>query len=69
MAPETPTAAPALAPFTSISAKAYEHPADRAATAVLHRLPFFDPLVKKLLRAHHRAPDDAAAAGQQRPSR
>jgi Zn-dependent protease with chaperone function len=49
MAPETPTTAPALAPFTSISAKAYEHPADRAATAVLHRLPFFDPLVKKLL--------------------
>ncbi|MGD1035214.1 MAG: M48 family metallopeptidase [Candidatus Dormibacteria bacterium] len=49
MAPETPPTAPALAPFTSISAKAYEHPADRAATAVLHRLPFFDPLVKKLL--------------------
>ncbi|HYA00955.1 MAG TPA: M48 family metallopeptidase [Candidatus Binatia bacterium] len=36
-------------PFTAISAKAYEHPADRAATAALHRLPFFDPLVKKLL--------------------
>ena len=47
--PETPPAAPALPPFAGISAKAYEHPADRAATAVLHRLPFFDPLVKKLL--------------------
>jgi Zn-dependent protease with chaperone function len=47
--PKTPTTAPALPPFIAISPKAYEHPADRAATAVLHHLPFFDPLVKKLL--------------------
>lgn len=39
----------APAPFTAISAKAFEHPADRAATAALHRIPFFDTLVKKLL--------------------
>ena len=49
MTPETPTAAPALPPYAGISPKAYEHPADRAATAFLHRLPFFDPVVKKLL--------------------
>jgi Zn-dependent protease with chaperone function len=39
----------AHAPFAAISPKAFEHPADRAATAVLHRIPFFDILVKKLL--------------------
>ena len=49
MTPKTPPPHHAPPPFTAISAKAYEHPADRAATAVLHRLPFFDPLVKKLL--------------------
>src|ERR1039457_3262297 len=47
--PKTPAGTPALPPYTGISAKAYEHPADRAATAFLHRLPFFDPVVKKLL--------------------
>jgi Zn-dependent protease with chaperone function len=47
--PGMPTTAPALPPYTGISPKAYEHPADRAATAFLHRLPFFDPVVKKLL--------------------
>ncbi len=49
MTPKTPPSTPALPPFTGISAKAYEHPADRAATAMLHRLPFFDPLVKRML--------------------
>ncbi|MBV8529601.1 MAG: M48 family metallopeptidase [Candidatus Dormibacteraeota bacterium] len=37
------------APFEAISPKAFEHPADRAATAALHKIPFFDVLVKKLL--------------------
>ena len=43
------TKAPAHRPFKGISGKAYEHPADRAATAALQRIPFFDALVKRLL--------------------
>lgn len=49
MSKKKPSTDVALAPFTAISAKAFEHPADRAATAALHRIPFFDVLVKKLL--------------------
>jgi Zn-dependent protease with chaperone function len=40
---------PAHPRFKGLSPKAYEHPADRAATAALQRIPFFDALVKKLL--------------------
>ncbi|MBV8194673.1 MAG: M48 family metallopeptidase [Candidatus Dormibacteraeota bacterium] len=43
------TRSPAHRPYTAISPKAFEHPADRAATAVLHKIPFFDALVKRLL--------------------
>lgn len=43
------SAAPPLASYPGLSPKAYEHPADRAATALLHRLPLFDELVKRLL--------------------
>jgi Zn-dependent protease with chaperone function len=32
-----------------ISPKAYEHPADRAATAALASIPYLDPLVRKLI--------------------
>jgi Zn-dependent protease with chaperone function len=42
-------AAPPLAAYPGLSPKAYEHPADRAATALLHRIPLFDVLVKRLL--------------------
>ncbi|MBV9101858.1 MAG: M48 family metallopeptidase [Candidatus Dormibacteraeota bacterium] len=49
MSGDEPGGALAHAPFIAISAKAFEHPADRAATAALHRIPFFDTLVKKLL--------------------
>jgi Zn-dependent protease with chaperone function len=38
-----------LEPFTNISAKAYEHPADRAATAALKAIPMLDTLVRKLI--------------------
>ncbi len=36
-------------PYTGISSKAYEHPADRAATAALKAVPMLDPAVRKLV--------------------
>jgi Zn-dependent protease with chaperone function len=36
-------------PYTNISPKAYEHPADRAATAALKAVPMLDTLVRKLI--------------------
>jgi Zn-dependent protease with chaperone function len=36
-------------PFTNISSKAYEHPADRAATAALKAIPMLDTIVRKLI--------------------
>jgi Zn-dependent protease with chaperone function len=44
-----PARPPAHPRYKGISSKAYEHPADRAATSALQRIPFFDALVKKLL--------------------
>ncbi len=38
-----------VAPFPDISSKAYEHPADRAATAALKTLPGLDSVVRKLV--------------------
>jgi Zn-dependent protease with chaperone function len=38
-----------IEPFTNISSKAYEHPADRAATAALKAVPMLDTLVRKLI--------------------
>jgi hypothetical protein len=38
----------AVRSFPGISAKSYEHPADRAATAALHAIPFMDRLFKRL---------------------
>ena len=35
--------------FTNISSKAYEHPADRAATAALKSIPMLDTVVRKLI--------------------
>ena len=35
--------------LTDISPKAYEHPADRAATAALHAVPMLDTVVKRLI--------------------
>ena len=32
-----------------ISARAYQHPADRAATAALQRVPYLDPVVRRLI--------------------
>jgi hypothetical protein len=34
--------------FEQISAKAYEHPADRAATSALHSVPLLDKVIKRL---------------------
>lgn len=45
----TSSTAPTPYRLTGISPKAYEHPADRAATAALKQIPFIDVLVKKLL--------------------
>ena len=36
-------------PYINISAKAYEHPADRAATAALKAVPMLDTVVRKLI--------------------
>jgi Zn-dependent protease with chaperone function len=46
--------------LTDISPKAYEHPADRAATAALHSIPMLDVVVRRLIehgyeRAHRQA--------------
>ena len=39
----------AIEPYPEISSKAYEHPADRAATAALHSIPVLDTVVRKLV--------------------
>ncbi len=38
-----------LEPYTNISPKAYEHPADRAATAALKAVPMLDVVVRRLI--------------------
>ncbi|HWF35281.1 MAG TPA: M48 family metallopeptidase [Solirubrobacteraceae bacterium] len=38
-----------IKPYTNISSKAYEHPADRAATAALKSIPMLDKVVRKLI--------------------
>src|ERR1700735_4668218 len=38
-----------LEPYPEISSKAYEHPADRAATAALQAVPMLDTVVRKLV--------------------
>jgi Zn-dependent protease with chaperone function len=38
-----------IEPYTQISPKAYEHPADRAATAALKAVPMLDRVVRKLI--------------------
>jgi Zn-dependent protease with chaperone function len=38
-----------LEPYPNISSKAYEHPADRAATAALSAVPMLDTVVRKLI--------------------
>ncbi|HZU40596.1 MAG TPA: M48 family metallopeptidase [Solirubrobacteraceae bacterium] len=38
-----------IEPFPNISSKAYEHPADRAATAALRAIPMMDTVVRKLI--------------------
>ena len=38
-----------IRPYTNISSKAYEHPADRAATAALKSIPMLDKVVRKLI--------------------
>src|SRR6516162_5148380 len=43
------TLPPALEPYPNISSKAYEHPADRAATAALKSIPVLDSVVRKLI--------------------
>jgi Zn-dependent protease with chaperone function len=38
-----------IKPYTNISPKAYEHPADRAATAALKSIPMLDVVIRKLI--------------------
>jgi Zn-dependent protease with chaperone function len=38
-----------IKPYTNISSKAYEHPADRAATAALKSIPMMETVVRKLV--------------------
>ena len=39
--------------YEQISAKAYEHPADKAATSALHSVPLLDTVVKRLTDLGH----------------
>ncbi len=39
--------------YAQISAKAYEHPADRAATSALHAVPLLDKVIKRLTDVGH----------------
>ena len=39
--------------YTNISPKAYEHPADRAATSALHSVPMLDTVIKRLTDLGH----------------
>jgi Zn-dependent protease with chaperone function len=39
--------------YTQISARAYEHPADRAATTALHAVPLLDTVIKRLTDLGH----------------
>jgi Zn-dependent protease with chaperone function len=39
--------------YEQISPKAYEHPADRAATSALHSVPLLDPVIKRLTDLGH----------------
>ncbi len=39
--------------YEQISAKAYEHPADRAATSALHSVPLLDKVIKRLTDLGH----------------
>ncbi|MDQ6818532.1 MAG: peptidase M48, partial [Actinomycetota bacterium] len=43
----TETLPDSVQPYPNISAKAYEHPADRAATAALKAVPMLDTVVRK----------------------
>ena len=45
----TDTLPEAIEPYPEISSKAYEHPADRAATAALKSIPMMDTVVRKLV--------------------
>ena len=39
--------------YTGISSKAYEHPADRAATSAIHSIPLLDTVIKRLTDLAH----------------
>ncbi|MGH2871047.1 MAG: M48 family metallopeptidase [Solirubrobacteraceae bacterium] len=43
----------AIEPYPEISSKAYEHPADRAATAALKAIPMLDTVVRKLIELRY----------------
>ena len=46
-----------------ISPRAYQHPADRAATAALHKVPYLDEVVRKLVALGYERALRAAALG------
>lgn len=39
--------------YEQISAKAFEHPADRAATSALHAIPLLDKVIKRFIELNH----------------
>src|ERR1700760_3664658 len=45
----TDTLPEAIEPYPDISSKAYEHPADRAATAALKSVPMLDTVARRLV--------------------
>src|SRR3954454_3904082 len=46
-----------------ISPRAYQHPADRAATAALHKVPYLDEVVRKLIALGYERALRAASLG------
>src|SRR5712691_507433 len=49
--------------LTGISPRAYQHPADRAATAALQRIPYLDEVVRKLIALGYERALRAASLG------
>src|SRR5271155_5404626 len=53
LVPETERLGTMTRHFKDISPKAYEHPADRAATSALHSVPLLDTVIKRLTDLGH----------------
>ena len=55
--------------YEQLSPKAYEHPADRAATSALHSIPLMDKVIKRLTDVAPRTPPQPGPRRQRRAHR